>query len=60
VQLQRGEDGTGKPLSCTHSTLRLIAERKPRSLPELERIQGMGPQKAERFGPTFLDIILRF
>jgi len=60
VQLQRGEDGTGKPLSCTHSTLRLIAERKPRSLAELERIQGMGPQKAERFGPAFLDIILRF
>ena len=60
VALQRGADGTGKPLSCTHSTLRVIAERKPRSLTELERIQGMGPQKAERFGPAFLDTIRRF
>ena len=57
VQLQRGEDGTGKPLSCTHSTLRQIAERKPRSLPELARIQGMGDQKTERFGPAFLAIL---
>ena len=39
-----------KPLSCTHSTLRQIAERRPRSVDELERVQGMGAQKAERFG----------
>ncbi|GAB1365034.1 DNA helicase RecQ [Rhodobacter sp.] len=57
LRLQRGEDGTGKPLSCTLSTLRHIAERRPRSLGELEQVQGMGPQKAERFGPAFLAIL---
>ncbi|MBP9183452.1 MAG: DNA helicase RecQ [Fuscovulum sp.] len=57
VQLQRGQDGTGKPLSCTHSTLRHIAERRPRTMSELEQVQGMGPQKAERFGAAFLSIL---
>ena len=55
--LQRGEDGTLKPMSCTHSTLRHIAERRPGSLSELERLPGMGPQKVERFGPAFLDVL---
>ncbi|MDQ2066498.1 DNA helicase RecQ [Xinfangfangia sp. CPCC 101601] len=57
LRLQRGEDGTGKPLSCNNSTLRQIAERRPRSLPELEAVQGMGAQKAERFGAAFLAIL---
>ncbi|MFZ1479293.1 MAG: DNA helicase RecQ [Paracoccaceae bacterium] len=57
LQLQRGEDGTGKPLSCTHTTLRHIAERRPRTLDDLERVQGMGAQKAERFGQAFLAIL---
>jgi ATP-dependent DNA helicase RecQ len=57
LELQRGADGTEKPLSCTHSTLRQIAERKPRTLDELERVQGMGPQKAERFGAAFLAVL---
>ncbi|SPH24078.1 ATP-dependent DNA helicase RecQ [Defluviimonas aquaemixtae] len=55
--LARGEDGTGKYLSCTHSTLRRIAETKPRRLTDLERVGGMGPQKAARFGPAFLEIL---
>lgn len=57
IRLARGEDGTGKPLSCTAATLRQIAERRPRSLSELERVQGMGPLKAERFGAAFLTIL---
>ena len=57
LRLKRGEDGTGKPLSCTNATLRQIAERRPRSLDELERLQGMGPQTVERFGPAFLEIL---
>ena len=57
ADLQRGEDGTGKPLSCTHSTLRQIAERKPRTLSDLGRIQGMGEQKVDRFGAAFLAIL---
>ena len=32
LALARGEDGTGKYLSCTHSTLRQIAERRPSTL----------------------------
>ena len=57
LALSRGEDGTGKYLSVTHSTLRLIAERRPGSLAELERIQGMGEQKVERFGQAFLQVL---
>src|SRR6056297_2353477 len=55
--LSRGDCGTLKPLSCTHSTLRQIAERQPATLDALERLPGMGPQKAERFGPAFLDVL---
>lgn len=57
LALSRGEDGTGKFLSVTHSTLRMIAERRPASLSDLERIQGMGEQKVERFGQAFLDVL---
>ncbi len=57
LALSRGEDGTGKYLSVTHSTLRLIAERRPSTLTELQRIQGMGDQKVERFGAAFLSVL---
>jgi len=57
MQLSRGEDGTAKYLSCTHTTIRAIAERRPRTLSELERIQGMGAAKLERFGEAFLGIL---
>ncbi len=55
--LARGEDGTGRFLSCTHSTIRRIAETRPATLAELDRIGGMGAQKLDRFGATFLDIL---
>jgi ATP-dependent DNA helicase RecQ len=57
VALARGADGLGKPLNCTASTLAKIAEARPATLGELEAIQGMGPQKTERFGPAFLAIL---
>ena len=57
VALARGEDGLAKYLSCTQRTLALIAEERPRTLDALERVQGMGPQKAERFGAAFLAIL---
>jgi ATP-dependent DNA helicase RecQ len=57
LRLQRGEDGTEKPLSCTHTTLRHIAERRPATLDEMARIQGMGEMKVDRFGRAFLDIL---
>jgi ATP-dependent DNA helicase RecQ len=55
--LRRGESGTDKPLSCTHTTLRLIAERRPATLADLGRLQGMGPDKVTRFGTAFLQAI---
>ncbi|NHB77886.1 DNA helicase RecQ [Rhodobacter calidifons] len=57
LALARGEDGTGKYLTCTHSTLRAIAERRPSTLGELQAIQGMGEQKVERFGAAFLAVL---
>lgn len=57
LRLARGEDGTGKYLSCTHSTLRQIAEARPATLSDLDRITGLGPQKIERFGQAFLDAL---
>jgi ATP-dependent DNA helicase RecQ len=57
LALVRGEDGTGKYLTCTHSTLRAIAERRPRTLAELAGIGGMGEAKIERFGEAFLAVL---
>jgi ATP-dependent DNA helicase RecQ len=57
LQLSRGENGTGKYLSCTHSTLRQIAERRPSTLGELHAIQGMGELKIDRFGEAFLSVL---
>ncbi len=57
ARLARGEDGTGKHLTCTRTTLRHIAERRPATLDALGRIPGMGGQKLERFGAAFLAII---
>jgi ATP-dependent DNA helicase RecQ len=57
LALSRGEDGTGKYLSCTHSTLRTIVERRPSTLGELQAIGGMGELKVERFGAAFLAVL---
>ncbi len=57
LRLARGEDGIGKHLSCAHSTLRQIAERRPSTLSELGSIQGMGDLKIERFGEAFLSVL---
>ncbi|WP_343116401.1 DNA helicase RecQ [Ostreiculturibacter nitratireducens] len=55
--LVRGLDGTGKYLSCTHTTLRRIAETRPKTLSDLDRIGGLGEQKLDRFGKAFLEIL---
>jgi len=57
ITLSRGENGGDKFMSCTSSTLAKIAETKPDSLTALEKIQGMGPQKTQRFGAAFLQVI---
>lgn len=57
LALVRGEDGRGKYLSCTSRTLAAIVRERPRTVEELARIKGMGPQKAERFGQAFLTLL---
>ncbi|WP_420023257.1 DNA helicase RecQ [Cereibacter azotoformans] len=57
VALMRGEDGTGKPMSLPQSTLRRIAEARPSTLADLDRVGDLGAQKMERFGDAFLDVL---
>ncbi|ATI43187.1 DNA helicase RecQ [Pacificitalea manganoxidans] len=53
--LVRGPDGTDKPMSLNATTLRQVAERRPATLAEMERM--LGAARAERFGPAFLDVL---
>ncbi|MEY4697544.1 MAG: helicase RecQ [Pseudomonadota bacterium] len=57
LRLQRGADGTGKPLSLSMSALRKIAEARPSTLSDLDRVGDLGPAKIERFGQAFLDVL---
>ncbi|HUF87942.1 MAG TPA: DNA helicase RecQ [Thermohalobaculum sp.] len=57
ANLMRGETGTDRYLVCASTTLAKIAEARPRDRASLERIPGVGPLKAERFGPAFLACI---
>ncbi len=57
VALARGENGNAKHLSCTNATLAKIVKASPRDLNTLSAISGMGPQKVERFGVVFLEIL---
>jgi len=57
VQVELARSGDGRYLSCTHTTLRQIAERRPSTLAELATITGMGEQKIERFGAAFLAVL---
>ncbi|HLS18319.1 MAG TPA: HRDC domain-containing protein, partial [Paracoccaceae bacterium] len=57
AELSRGENGTDRYLSCTSTTLAKIAETRPRDRAALERIPGMGKQKAERFADAFLAVL---
>ena len=54
LELVRGAEGNERYLICTHTTLRRIAEAKPRSRDELARIGGLGDAKLERFAEAFL------
>ena len=57
LALVRGEDGQDRYLSCTQTTLRRIAEVKPATRADLERIGGLGEAKLARFGEAFLALI---
>ena len=54
--LARGEDGTGKPMSCSAGTIRWIAERRPDSREQLSRAPGLTPPKLDRFADAFLAV----
>ncbi len=53
--LSRGDDGTGKLMSCPAGTLRQIAERRPADVASLSRY--LDPAKLDRFGAAFLRIL---
>jgi ATP-dependent DNA helicase RecQ len=57
LALQRGPEGGDKLLTCANSTLAKVAELKPDTVSAMERIQGMGPLKAARFGEAFLAVL---
>ncbi|MGB5869737.1 MAG: DNA helicase RecQ [Albidovulum sp.] len=57
LRLARGEDGAGKPMSCTAGMLKRIAEARPRNLSDLARIASFDAPKLERFGPAFLAVL---
>jgi DNA helicase-2/ATP-dependent DNA helicase PcrA len=51
------EDAVPAYVVAHDTTLAAIAEDRPRSLPALRRIRGMGPAKLERYGPEILAVI---
>ncbi|MBM9596147.1 DNA helicase RecQ [Roseitranquillus sediminis] len=57
LDLARGADGTARPLSCSTSVLRRIAEAQPANEDALARVPGMDAQRLDRFGSTFLTIV---
>jgi ATP-dependent DNA helicase RecQ len=57
LRLARGEHGTEKPLSCAAATLRKLAEARPSTLSDLDRVGDLGPQKIDRFGAAFLAVL---
>ena len=57
LRLQRGPAGIDKPMSLSSGTLRKIAEARPTTLSDLDRIGDLGPQKVDRFGAAFLDVL---
>ncbi|PFG61648.1 ATP-dependent DNA helicase RecQ [Thioclava sp. ES.031] len=55
--LERGADGYDRPLSCSASTIRKIAETKPRSRDDLARISNLPEAKLDRFAEAFLAVL---
>ena len=55
ADLSRGEDGTGKPMTCSASLLAKVAQIRPRDMSTMERV--LGAKYAERFGAAFLGVL---
>ena len=56
-KLARGTQGIEKPISCSAALLAKLVKIKPRDWDSIERV--LGPQKAQRFGQAFLDVIAK-
>jgi ATP-dependent DNA helicase RecQ len=54
-ELSRGEDGTGKPMSCPAGVLARLAEARPSTPADLGRF--LDARQVERFGARFLEIL---
>jgi ATP-dependent DNA helicase RecQ len=50
-------DGVPAYVVAHDTTLAEIADARPRSLPALRRVRGMGPTKLERYGAEILAVI---
>ena len=55
AKLTRGEDGTGKPMSCSASLLAKIAALGPDAEEQIERL--LGERLAKRFGSAFRQVL---
>ena len=53
-RLERGRDGTGKPLSLSQTEIARIAERRPADRAALARLPGMTERKLDRFAEAIL------
>ncbi len=55
ARLARGEDGTGKPMSCSAALLAKVAALSPDTSDQIERL--LGARLSERFGAAFAEVI---
>ncbi len=55
ARLARGEDGTGKPMSCSAALLARIAALGPDARHQLDRL--LGDRLAQRFGDAFSEVL---
>ncbi|MEM9426835.1 MAG: HRDC domain-containing protein, partial [Pseudomonadota bacterium] len=55
ARLARGEDGTGKPMSCSASLLAKVAALGPGGCDHIERL--LGDRLAKRFAPAFTAVL---
>ena len=55
ARLARGEDGTGKPMSCSAALLARVAALGPDAQHQLDRL--LGDRLAQRFGRAFAEVL---
>ncbi len=55
AELERGADGTARPLSCSASLLARVAQLRPGDERAMRRL--LGERRAERFAAAFLDVL---